>query len=108
MWMDNRNGYYDFGNWHNWDIYKGILIYPPIAAFSASPVSGKMPLTVKFTDKSTGSPNSWSWNFGDKSTSTAHNPVLKYTKAGKYTVTLTVKNAAGSNTTKKTSYITVK
>jgi PKD repeat protein len=32
----------------------------------------------------------------------------KYTKAGKYTVTLTVKNAAGSNTMKKTNYITAK
>jgi beta propeller repeat protein len=90
------------------DIYMATLIYPPVAAFSASPISGKKPLTVKFTDKSTGSPAFWSWNFGDKSTSTAKNPVHKYTKAGKYTVSLTVKNAAGSNMAKKTSYITVK
>ena len=50
----------------------------------------------------------WSWNFGDKSTSKDQSPVHKYTKAGKYTVTMTVKNAAGSNTAKKTNYITVK
>ncbi len=84
------------------------VLSPPIAAFSASPVSGKKPLTVKFTDKSTGSPTFWSWNFGDKSTSTTKNPMHKYTKAGKYTVSLTVKNAAGSNTRIKLKYITVK
>jgi beta propeller repeat protein len=78
----------------------------PVAAFSASPTTGKHPLNVKFTDKSTGSPTSWSWNFGDKSTSTVRSPTHKYTKAGKYTVKLTVKNAAGSNS--KTMTITVK
>ncbi len=68
----------------------------------------KKPLTVKFTDNSTGSPTSWSWNFGDKSISASKNPVHKYTKAGKYTVSLTVKNAASNNTVKKPNYITVK
>jgi len=85
-----------------------VTVTKPVAAFSASPTTGKHPLNVKFTDKSTGSPTSWYWNFGDKSTSTTHNPTHKYTKAGKYTVSLTVKNTAGSNTVKKTSYITVK
>jgi PKD repeat protein len=61
---------------------------------------------VKFADKSTGSFTSYLWNFGDKTTSTLQNPVHKYTKAGKYTVTLKVKNAAGSNT--KTMSIIVK
>ena len=80
----------------------------PVAAFSASCVKGKAPLSVKFTDKSTGSPTSYCWNFGDKSaTSSTKNPTHKYTKAGKYTVTLTVKNSNGSNTVKKTNYIVV-
>jgi PKD repeat protein len=83
-------------------------VQKPVAAFTASPLSGKKSLTVKFTDKSTGLITSRSWNFGDKSTSTVKNPVHKYTKAGKYTVTLTVKNTAGSNIAKKTNYITVK
>jgi PKD repeat protein len=85
-----------------------VTVTKPVASFSASPTTGKHPLNVKFTDKSTGSPTSWYWNFGDKSTSTAHNPTHKYIKAGKYTVSLTVKNAAGSNTVKKTSYIAVR
>ena len=84
------------------------VLKAPVAAFYAPPISEKAPLTVTFTDKSTGSPTSWSWNFGDKSTSTAKNPVHKYSKAGKYTVSLTVKNAAGSNSITKSGYITVK
>jgi len=79
----------------------------PVAAFSASPISGNIPLKVTFTDKSTGSPTSWKWSFGDGKTSTSKNPAYTYTKAGKYTVSLTVKNAAGSNTTTKKDYITV-
>lgn len=98
-----------YTNWSTQgDIYMAALSYPPVPAFTVSPTSGKAPLTVKFTDKSTNNPTSWSWNFGDKTTSTSMNPVHKYTKAGKYTVSLTVKNAAGSNTVKKTNFITVK
>lgn len=74
------------------------VLRSPVAAFSASPISEKAPLTVKFTDKSINNPTSWSWYFGDKTTSTARNPSQKYTKAGKYTISLTVKNTAGSNT----------
>jgi PKD repeat protein len=81
---------------------------PPIAAFSASTVSGKVPLTVTFYDKSTGSPASWKWSFGDGTYSTSKNPVHKYSKAGKYTVSLTVKNAKGSNSVTKSGYIILK
>jgi beta propeller repeat protein len=106
----NRIVYEDHRNSMNYknDIYMSTLLYPSVADFSASPVSGKAPLTVKFTDKSTGSPTSWSWNFGDKTKSTTRSPTHKYTKAGKYTVSLTVKNAAGSNSITKSKYITVK
>lgn len=79
----------------------------PVVDLSASPITGKASLTVTFADKSMGSPTSWSWNFGDKSTSTDQNPVHAYKKAGKYTVSLTVKNALGSNTKKITNYIVV-
>ena len=78
------------------------------AAFSACPVSGKAPLTVKFKDESTGAPASWFWKFGDKCISTAKNPVHTYKKAGKYTVSLTVKNASGSDSVAKSRYILVK
>jgi len=95
----------------NSDIYMGTISEPkpslPVAAFSAKPTSGKVPLKVQFTDTSTGSPTSWFWNFGDGSKSYLQNPTHKYSKAGIFTVSLTVKNAAGRNTVTKTNYITV-
>lgn len=81
---------------------------PPVAAFCATPIKGKAPLTVKFTDDSKGSITSRSWNFGDKNTSQVRNPLHKYTKKGTYTVTFTVRNPAGSSTAKKTITVTVK
>ncbi|MDW5549619.1 PKD domain-containing protein [Methanosarcina sp.] len=79
----------------------------PVAEFSATPTSGKAPLTVAFTDTSTGLPTKWKWNFGDGASSTILNPKHKYSKAGSYTVTLTATNAAGSSTTTKTDYVKI-
>ena len=79
----------------------------PTAAFSGSPTSGNAPLTVSFTDESTGSPTSWSWDFGDGGTSTAQNPSHTYSAAGTYTVTLTATNSCGSDQAVRTDYITV-
>ncbi len=78
---------------------------PPVANFVGSPTSGIIPLTVQFTDQSTGA-TSWSWNFGDSGTSTVQNPSHTYTTAGNYTVTLTAANAYGSDSETKTNYIT--
>jgi len=78
-----------------------------LANFSANPTSGSAPLNVAFNDTSTGTPTKWKWNFGDKGTSTLQNPTHKYSKTGNYTVSLTVSNAAGSNTATKPNYITV-
>jgi PKD repeat protein len=69
----------------------------PTAGFTAVPTSGTAPLTVAFTDTSTGGPTSWSWAFGDGGTSTARNPSHIYTSTGTYTVTLTATNAQGSS-----------
>ena len=81
---------------------------PPTADFVASPTSGVKPLTVNFTDLSTGVPTSWSWNFGDGTgTSAAQNPSYVYANAGTYTVTLTAANANGSDVETKVNYITV-
>ncbi len=79
----------------------------PTADFVGSPTSGDAPLTVSFTDQSTGVPTSWSWDFGDGGTSTAQNPSYTYNTAGTYTVTLTATNSCGSDTQTKVDYITV-
>ena len=65
------------------------------AAFSANPTSGIYPLTVDFTDESTGTITSWSWDFGDGETSTEQNPSHTYTNPGTYTVALTLTDAGG-------------
>ncbi|MFA4859759.1 DUF2341 domain-containing protein [Methanoregula sp.] len=81
----------------------------PVAAFSASSTSGAAPLTVPFTDASTNSPASWTWDFGDNDSTnaTVQNPVHTYAAAGTYTVNLTATNAGGSNSLVKFGYITV-
>ena len=79
----------------------------PVASFISNVTSGNAPLSVAFTDKSTGSPTSWKWTFGDGTTSTAKNPTHKYSAKGSYTVILTATNAAGSNTITKSNYIKV-
>lgn len=79
----------------------------PVADFSGAPNSGDYPLLVNFTDLSSGSPTSWSWDFGDGGSSTAQNPSHTYSAAGTYTVSLTVSNAYGSDNSTKVDYITV-
>jgi PKD repeat protein len=79
----------------------------PVASFSASPTSGTAPLSVSFTDKSTGFPESWNWSFGDGNTSTEKNPVNVYGAAGQYNVTLTVTNLMGNSTKLMSKYIKV-
>jgi M6 family metalloprotease-like protein/PGF-pre-PGF domain-containing protein len=79
----------------------------PVAAFSATPITGNAPLIVAFTDMCSGSPTSWSWDFGDGTNSTEQNPTHTYSLSGTYTVTLVASNAAGSNTTTESNHITV-
>ena len=63
----------------------------PLASFitSPDPATGVVPLTVTFTNTSTGA-NTVFWDFGDGSTSSAANPVHVFTATGAYTVTLYV------------------
>lgn len=80
----------------------------PVADFIGSPTTVPVGVNVNFTDLSTNSPTSWSWNFGDGgATSTQQNPVRSYATPGQYTVTLTATNGSGSDTETKVNYITV-
>jgi len=80
---------------------------PPVADFSGDPRSGNAPLTVYFTDLSSGSPTSWDWSFGDSGTSQAQHPSHDYTAVNTYTVSLTVQNPQGQDTETKVGYIEV-
>jgi PKD repeat protein len=79
----------------------------PVADFEATPTSGSAPLEVTFLDRSTHTPASWSWDFGDGGVSADPNATHTYTVPGSYTVSLTVTNGAGSDTASKPGYITV-
>jgi outer membrane protein assembly factor BamB len=68
----------------------------PAAWFTASPISGYGPLTVRFIDRTKGSPTAWRWDFGDGNTSSEQSPVHTYTATGKYTPRLTALNSGGS------------
>jgi PKD repeat protein/peptidoglycan/xylan/chitin deacetylase (PgdA/CDA1 family) len=80
---------------------------PPVSGFSGTPTTGTIPLTVTFTDGSTGVISGYTWDFGDTATSTEKNPSHQYTKAGTYTVNLTVTGPGGTNTSTNSNYITV-
>jgi PKD repeat protein len=67
----------------------------PRAAFTASPLTGNAPLTVQFTNQSTGQITSYFWNFGDGSTSTSPSPQKVFQNVGTYNVFLTVSGPGG-------------
>jgi autotransporter-associated beta strand protein len=79
---------------------------PPVPAFVASPLSGVRPLTVYFTNQTSGA-TTYSWNFGDGDSSASLNPVKVYTNAGIYTVILTATGPGGSASATNNNYITV-
>ena len=79
----------------------------PQVNFSPSPASGCGPLTVNFTNTTTGSPV-YNWNFGDGSASSAlTNPTHAYSTAGVYTVTLIATQGSCADTLSSPALISV-
>jgi PKD repeat protein len=81
----------------------------PVADFFCTPLAGPAPLTVQFTDLSTGSPEEWVWDFESDGVTDAYTsrPLHVYALPGIYTVSLTVRNDDGSDNEIKPGYITV-
>src|SRR5206468_2432249 len=81
---------------------------PPVvvADFAAEPTTGVSPLTVVFTNLSTGA-TIYSWDFGDGNISGNVNPTNTYTNAGSYSVSLTAIGPGGTNTLTRTNYVVV-
>jgi PKD repeat protein len=71
---------------------------PPVAAFSAAPTNGTVPLTVTFTDTSTGSITNRLWHFGDGTSANASGTTMvhQYTRAGTNSVQLAVSGSGGT------------
>jgi len=70
-------------------------------------VMGTAPFSVKFTNTSTGSISSYSWDFGDGQSSSEASPVHIYTNAGTYTVKLMVFGLTTYDTKTISSFISV-
>lgn len=84
------------------------LVHAQTADFTADQVSGCAPLVVNFTDNSTGSITSWTWNFNNGGpTSSFQNPSATFSNPGTYNITLTVSGPGGTNSVTKNAYITV-
>lgn len=70
----------------------------PVAAFTSSSVC--VGQNTAFTDLTTGTPTSWSWNYGDASPNgNTQNPTHTYATAGSYTTTLIVASGSGCSDT---------
>jgi photosystem II stability/assembly factor-like uncharacterized protein len=77
------------------------------ADFAATPASGPAPLTVDFTNTTTGDYEESLWDFGDGVTSTQESPTHAYAAPGVYTVTLTVTGSRGTDVAIRPDHITV-
>ena len=75
---------------------------PPVVAASANPMSGTAPLVVAFSSAGSSDPEgsalSYSWTFGDGTTSTLANPTHMYAGGGSYAARLTVSDGTSSTT----------
>jgi large repetitive protein len=78
------------------------LIQPPNAFFTVAPDTGCAPLSVNYSDASTGSYITYNWNFGDGTSSALVNPpAVTYTNGladTAYIITLDVTNICGVST----------
>jgi hypothetical protein len=73
---------------------------PPIASFTAIPSSGETPLTVAFSDTSSGAMSTWSWEFqgGLPSEFNGRGPVMvEFLASGEWAVNLVVEGPGGTD-----------
>jgi PKD repeat protein len=82
----------------------------PVADFTTNVTSGTAPLTVKFTDTSTGAGiTAWKWDFNNDRIidSTSQHPVYTFYSPGTYSVNLTITATGGSDSEIKLNYFSV-
>lgn len=88
-----------------------VIINTPVAEFTGTPLSGGAPLSVAFTDSSTNTPTTWSWEKNSGAgwvafagTPTAQSPTESFA-AGTWSVRLTAANPGGSSVKTRTDYV---
>jgi PKD repeat protein len=79
------------------------------ADFDVDVARGAAPLTVQFTDASTGLPTGWEWDFDNDGVvdATTQNPTFTYTTPGLYDVRLVARNAISQGTTTRVGVVRV-
>ena len=77
---------------------------PPTVVFVASPTNGGAPLTVYFTNQTSGATN-YSWSFGDGQTNNSISATNVYRSEGSYTVALTAFGPGGQAVFARSNYI---
>ena len=99
----------DFGNSDTKTLNSSVQVIGPDVDFTADVTSGTgCPLTVSFNDNTVfeAAATSWTWNFGDGTTSSLQNPTHSYSTSGTFDVSLTVlDNDSCSKTLTKTAFI---
>ena len=95
---------------YNFLVEFSVPIPPPVVAeFSGNKTVGLKDFLVQFTDESTGTPDTWLWDFGvGEGASALQNPSHTYTTVGVFTVKLTSTLGGDSDEEEKIAYITVK
>jgi Zn-dependent metalloprotease len=86
-----------YGQYEDYTVIIESNIQPPVSNFTYS-ILDQCQGVVHCTDLSTNFPVSWSWNFGDGTSSTVQNPYHTYTSAGIYNITMFATNVFGSST----------
>jgi PKD repeat protein len=87
----------------------GTALSTAVANFTGNPLAGLAPLTVTFTNASTGSISNYLWDFGDGTTTNSPAATLMHTylAASTNSVSLTVSNPLGTNTLPRAGYVIV-
>ena len=83
---------------YNVNLVTGNSVTPPVANFTV-PVNVCKNQTITLNDNSTNTPTAWSWTLTGASpaTSMLQNPVITYTNAGTYTISLKSTNSGGAS-----------
>lgn len=93
---------------HSRTMNQVVTISLPEVQFSSPDLVSCVGKPIRFTNQSKSNAGTYSWDFGDGNTSTAEQPVHRYTAEGIYTVKLTVRDMYGcENSFTRPQYIKI-
>ncbi|MDU9376393.1 hypothetical protein McpSp1_10070 [Methanocorpusculaceae archaeon Sp1] len=88
-----------------------VFVFPASAAIIADfsySVDSSNPMTIHFTDKSTGNPSTWFWSFGESGAfSSERNPTYTFSDEKEFRVALAASDGTSSNENTAMKWITI-